>query len=50
MVVVDLHAGMPWLWVVGEGPPIVTIGAVFLVLLRGVGGAIERPIERNEPL
>ena len=36
MVVIDWKAGMPWFWVLGEGPPIAAIGVVILWLLRAV--------------
>jgi hypothetical protein len=37
MVAIDLHAGMPLLWTLAEGPPITGMGVVLLWLLRGVG-------------
>jgi hypothetical protein len=36
VLVIDLHARMPPFWILGEGPPIAIVGAVFLALLRGV--------------
>ena len=30
---VDLHAGMPWFWSLGEGPPEAVVGVVILVVL-----------------
>ncbi len=36
MVGVDLYAGMPWYWTVGEGPPVAVFGVLLLVLLRRV--------------
>ena len=36
MTVIDLKVGMPWFWILGEGPPIAAIGVVLLVLLRAV--------------
>ena len=36
MLAIDLYAGMPLLWTVGEGPPIFGMGLVFRLLLRGV--------------
>lgn len=32
MVAIDLHAGMPAMWTMSEGPPIATFGAVLLYL------------------
>jgi len=31
---VDVWAGMPWYWTVGEGPPVAGVGALQLFLLR----------------
>lgn len=36
MVLIDLYAGMPALWTLAEGPPIVGFGVVILYLVRGV--------------
>ena len=36
MLGVDLHAGMPLLWTLGEGPPVVAVGVAMLWLLRSV--------------
>lgn len=38
---IDLHAGMPWWWTAFEGPGLVSMGVVQILLLRGVpdGGA-----------
>ncbi len=33
---IDLSAGLPTWWILGEGPPIVVFGAGLLWLLRGV--------------
>ena len=30
---IDLHAGMPWFWSLGEGPPEAVVGVVILVVL-----------------
>jgi hypothetical protein len=34
MVFIDLHAGLPMLWTVVEGPPIAILGALVLYLSR----------------
>ena len=34
MTVIDVHAGMPWWWTFGEGPPIAAFGIVVLYLIR----------------
>ena len=34
MIAIDLHAGMPALWVMFEGPPLVGVGVVILYLLN----------------
>jgi hypothetical protein len=31
---VDIHAGMPAFWIAGEGPSILILSALLLVLLR----------------
>ena len=36
LIGVDVHAGMPWWWTAGEGPPVIAAGAVMLYLLRFV--------------
>ena len=36
MVGIDLHAGMPWYWILGEGPPVLAFGVLLLGLLRSV--------------
>lgn len=36
LLVIDIAAGMPWFWTLGEGPPIFALGVVMLVLLRSV--------------
>jgi len=36
LVAIDLHAGMPMYWTLGEGPPIVAFGVV-VALLVGTG-------------
>ena len=32
LVAIDLYAGMPWWWTLGEGPPIIAFGVVVLLL------------------
>lgn len=34
VVGIDLHAGMPWFWTCGEGPPILAFGVLLLALQR----------------
>jgi hypothetical protein len=34
---IDLHAGMPWFWTVGEGPASIAVGLAILVLRGKVG-------------
>jgi L-lactate permease len=34
MVIVDWEAGMPWWWVLGEGPPLIGMGFLMLWLYR----------------
>ena len=36
MIGIDLNAGMPWFWTVGEGPPILSMALIMLWLLRHV--------------
>jgi len=36
MLGIDLHAGMPPYWTLGEGPMIAALGILFMVLLRSV--------------
>jgi len=33
---IDLHAGMPWYWTIGEGPPVSLFGVVILALVRSL--------------
>ncbi len=34
MIAIDMHAGLPLYWILGEGPPIVAFGAVIAALNR----------------
>ena len=34
---IDLHAGLPWFWTLGEGPPLVILGVWMFVLQRRLG-------------
>ena len=36
MVGIDLHAGLPLYWVLGEGPPVIVFSIAMLYLLRSV--------------
>jgi hypothetical protein len=36
LLLIDLHAGLPWYWVAAEGPSIFAFGVLALWLLRGV--------------
>jgi hypothetical protein len=36
MIVIDVRAGMPWTWTLGEGPCIILAGAALLFLVRRV--------------
>ena len=36
LLAVDIHAGLPWLWTLGEGPPIAAMGLLLLYLHRFV--------------
>ena len=38
LLAVDLYAGMPWYWTAGEGPCVVAIGTLLLVLVRAIPG------------
>ena len=38
LVAIDAHAGLPWWWTFGEGPPIVAFGTVILLLSRPRAG------------
>jgi hypothetical protein len=33
LVFIDVHAGMPLYWILGEGPPVIAIGATVLYLM-----------------
>ena len=37
MLAIDLHAGMPWWWTAGEGPPLAGMGLLVLLLNRAAG-------------
>jgi hypothetical protein len=39
LLVIDLHAGLPWWWTWGEGPPVASLGIIMLWLLRSVRDA-----------
>ena len=34
LAAIDVHAGMPWWWTAGEGPPIIAFGIAILLLSR----------------
>ena len=34
MLFVDFHAGLPWSWILGEGPVVVAVGLAVLILQR----------------
>ena len=36
MLLVDLYAGMPWFWILVEGPPLTLFGVAYLWLRRSV--------------
>jgi hypothetical protein len=36
MVAVDVHAGLPFRWILGEGPLIITAALIVGLLLRAV--------------
>ncbi len=36
MVAIDLKAGLPWYWILGEGPPVAVFGLLLLLMLRKV--------------
>jgi hypothetical protein len=38
LLAVDLYAEMPWYWTAGEGPCVVAIGILLLVLVRAIPG------------
>ena len=42
LLAIDWHAGLPLYWTLGEGPPLVLMGAVLLHLLRRVSPASRR--------
>jgi hypothetical protein len=37
MLWIDLRAGLPWLWIAGEGPFTIAMGLVMFVLQRMIG-------------
>jgi hypothetical protein len=37
MLAIDLYADLPLFWTIAEGPPIMALGLVILVLVRSVG-------------
>ena len=36
LVAIDVHAGLPWYWVIAEGPSVFAFGVLVLWLLRGL--------------
>ena len=42
MIVIDVRAGMPWTWVLGEGPFVILAGAALLVLVRDIPDFVDR--------
>ncbi len=43
LLAIDWHAGLPLYWTLGEGPPLVLMGAILLHLLRRVSLTSRRP-------
>ena len=43
LLAIDWHAGLPLYWTLGEGPPLVLMGAILLYLLRRASRAWSRP-------
>ena len=43
LLAIDWHAGLPLYWTLGEGPPLVAMGAILLHLLRRVFPVSRRP-------
>ena len=39
LMAIDVHAGLPLYWVLGEGPPIVAFGVVVAFLIKGLATA-----------
>jgi len=37
MLAIDINAGLPWYWTVGEGPPLIVLGVLLLWLVRQQG-------------
>jgi hypothetical protein len=36
ILAIDVLSGLPWYWVIAEGPPVTSLGVVFLALVRHV--------------
>ena len=43
VLMIDLHAGLPWWWVALEGPPVTALGVVVLWLANATRSAEEGP-------
>ena len=49
VLVIDLHAGMPWFWTLWEGPSIIGFGMVLALLLRSIPPSREATAGRRSP-
>ncbi len=43
LIVIDIHAAMPWWWAAMEGPPLMVMGIVILILSRASEPAPSSP-------
>jgi hypothetical protein len=49
VMAIDLHAGMPLWWTLGEGPPIVAFGIVIAILNAGMPAAASSVVTASVP-
>jgi hypothetical protein len=49
MIGIDLHAGMPAFWTLGEGPPIIAFGIVIAILNAGMPAASAQFVTASVP-
>jgi hypothetical protein len=46
VLLIDVHAGLPWFWTVWEGPSLIMFGIVLALLLRSIPGGALHPARR----
>jgi len=49
VIAIDVHAGMPVFWTLGEGPPIIALGIVIAILNAGMAAPSAQVVTASVP-